>query len=77
MGLESHKIPDMLFALEQLYPEAQKNTTDGLRLDWPGRWVHVRVSQTEPIVRVICEQRGDPPRQLFEETMELVRSHCA
>jgi len=46
-------------------------------LDWPGRWVHVRVSQTEPIVRVICEQRGDPPRQLFEETMELVRSHCA
>jgi phosphomannomutase len=77
VGLESHKIPDMLFALEQLYPEAQKNTTDGLRLDWPGHWVHVRVSQTEPIVRVICEQRGDPPRQLFEETMELVRSHCA
>jgi phosphomannomutase len=75
--LESHKIPDMLFALEQLYPEAQKNTTDGLRLDWPERWVHVRVSQTEPIVRVICEQRGAPPRQLYEETMELVRSHCA
>lgn len=75
--LETHKIPEMLFALEQFHPDAQKNITDGLRLDWPGRWVHVRVSQTEPIVRVICEQRGAPPRELYEETMEIVRSYCA
>jgi phosphomannomutase len=24
-------------------------------LDWPGRWLHVRPSNTEPIVRVIAE----------------------
>ena len=53
------------------------DTTDGLRLDWINRWVHVRVSQTEPMVRVICEQHGDEPRQLFEETMEIVRSYCS
>ena len=47
---------------------------DGLRVDWPGRWFHVRVSQTEPIVRVICEQRGDPPKELFEALLEEVRS---
>ena len=29
--------------------------TDGLRLDWADRWVHVRPSNTEPIVRVIAE----------------------
>jgi len=75
--LETHKIPEMLFALEQFYPDAKRNTIDGLRLDWMNRWVHVRVSQTEPIVRVICEQQGDEPRQLFEETMEIVRSYCA
>ena len=28
---------------------------DGLRLDWDDRWVHVRSSNTEPIVRVIAE----------------------
>ena len=39
----------------------------------PDRWFHVRVSQTEPIVRVICEQRGDPPTALFESLMEQVR----
>jgi phosphomannomutase len=26
-----------------------------LRLSWPDRWVHVRPSGTEPIVRVIAE----------------------
>lgn len=77
VALETHKIPEMLFALEQFYPDAKRNTTDGLRLDWINRWVHVRVSQTEPIVRVICEQQGDEPRRLFDETMEIVRSYCA
>ena len=28
---------------------------DGLRLDWEDRWVHMRASNTEPIVRVIAE----------------------
>ena len=29
--------------------------TDGVRVDWPDAWVHVRASATEPLVRVICE----------------------
>ncbi len=28
---------------------------DGLRVDWPDGWVHLRASNTEPIVRVIAE----------------------
>jgi len=34
----------------------------------------VRVSQTEPVVRVICEQRGAPPAELYESLVEQVRS---
>jgi phosphomannomutase len=49
---------------------------DGLRVDWPDRWFHVRVSQTEPVVRVICEQRGEAPRELFDTLMEHVRSYA-
>jgi phosphomannomutase len=75
--LETHRIPEMLYGLERRFPEAKKNAIDGLRLDWPGSWVHVRVSQTEPIVRVICERRGEAPRELFEQTMEIVRSYSA
>lgn len=37
------------------YPEAVDDRRDGLRLEWPARWVHVRASNTEPIVRVIAE----------------------
>jgi phosphomannomutase len=37
------------------WPQAKANRLDGLRLDWPDRWVHVRPSNTEPIVRVIAE----------------------
>ena len=37
------------------FPDAERDTQDGLRLAWPDRWVHVRPSGTEPIVRVIAE----------------------
>jgi len=42
-------------ALRERFPDAVADTQDGLRLDWPDRWVHLRPSGTEPIVRVIAE----------------------
>ncbi|MGZ9246082.1 MAG: phosphoglucosamine mutase [Gemmatirosa sp.] len=42
-------------ALRGAFPEAAPDMQDGLRLAWPDRWVHVRPSGTEPIVRVIAE----------------------
>ncbi len=42
-------------ALLAAFPDASADTQDGLRLSWPDRWVHVRPSGTEPIVRVIAE----------------------
>jgi phosphomannomutase len=37
------------------FQDATPDTRDGLRLAWPDRWVHVRPSGTEPIVRFIAE----------------------
>ena len=68
-------VPELFDELEQRWPEARANRRDGLRLDWEDRWVHVRVSQTEPVIRVICEQRGGTPRRLFDAVMDLVRSY--
>jgi phosphomannomutase len=42
-------------ALRGAFPGAAVDTQDGLRLSWQDRWVHVRPSGTEPIVRVIAE----------------------
>ena len=42
-------------ALTKAFSDASADKQDGLRLEWPDRWVHVRPSGTEPIVRVIAE----------------------
>jgi phosphomannomutase len=71
------RIPALFAQLERRYSDGRANTTDGLRVDWPTKWFHVRVSQTEPIVRVICEHRGISPRLLFQELMDQVRQYAA
>ena len=46
-----------------------QDTTDGLRLSWPDarRWLHVRPSGTEPVVRLIAEaSHGDEARSLID-----------
>jgi len=72
--LASQQIPALLMKLQRLYSDGIPNVQDGLRIDWPDRWFHIRVSQTEPIVRLICEQRGDPPQALFDSLLEQLRS---
>lgn len=49
------RLPELYAKLPAAYPDASPNTIDGLRLDWADRWVHLRPSNTEPIVRVIAE----------------------
>jgi phosphomannomutase len=46
-------------ALKRAFPDASVDTQDGLRLAWKDRWLHVRPSGTEPIVRVIAEAPTD------------------
>jgi len=36
-------------------PTAQVNDIDGIKIDFPDRWVHLRKSNTEPIIRVYSE----------------------
>jgi phosphomannomutase len=53
--IDQAKIPQAFAALERRFGDAQADRLDGLRLDWPNRWLLVRASNTEPIVRIICE----------------------
>ncbi len=60
-------------ALQAAFPDAAADTKDGLRLGWPDRWVHVRPSGTEPIVRVIAEApTADAARAMVERGRELL-----
>ncbi len=51
------RIEEVLAATARHYHDQRLNVVDGVRVDWPDRWVHVRGSNTEPIVRIIAEAR--------------------
>jgi phosphomannomutase len=63
--IDRARLPLVGAALEKRWPQAKCDRLDGLRLDWDDRWVHVRPSNTEPIVRVIAEA----PRRADAETL--------
>jgi phosphomannomutase len=54
--------PGLAAALERIaaaFPVARPDRLDGLRLDWPGGWLLVRASNTEPIVRLVAEAESE------------------
>ncbi len=62
-------------ALRKHYTSATASEGDGLRLDWNDRWVQVRASNTEPILRVIAEAPDEAIAiALCQEAMGLVRN---
>jgi phosphomannomutase len=68
------RLPALFEALAARWPGAKADRLDGLRLDWPDRWVHVRPSNTEPIVRVIAEApRADEAERLCIEVGGMLR----
>jgi phosphomannomutase len=66
------KLDTVYAAMRRRFAEAIADTQDGLRLSWPDRWLHVRPSGTEPIIRFIAEapSSGDA-QQLIEEGRRL------
>ncbi len=73
--VERDRLPALFQALEARWPEVTVNRLDGLRLDWADRWVHVRPSNTEPIVRVIAEApRADEAERLCREVGQLLHA---
>ena len=61
-------LDEVYLGLRRRWPGAAADTQDGLRLAWPDRWIHVRPSGTEPVVRVIAEAPTEPAaREMVED----------
>jgi phosphomannomutase len=54
-GPRGPELPPLYAKLRSRFPDAEADDRDGLRLSWRDRWLHVRPSGTEPIVRLIAE----------------------
>ena len=48
-------IDAILAKVKQMYADQQVNDIDGVKIDFPDKWVHLRKSNTEPIIRVYSE----------------------
>lgn len=54
-GLNPDKV---LHAMQEKYAHEQITTIDGLKIDFPFSWVHLRKSNTEPIIRIYTEAKS-------------------
>ncbi|MDD7461978.1 MAG: phosphoglucosamine mutase [Prevotellaceae bacterium] len=48
-------IDAILEKIKEMYKNEQVNDIDGVKIDFPDKWVHLRKSNTEPIIRVYSE----------------------
>ena len=58
--------------LMEKFKDAELNTADGLRIDFPEGWVHIRKSNTEPIVRIYAEGLN---KEIAEELAGRIMQH--
>jgi len=50
-------VDEILVSMEKKYSKEEVSTIDGVKVDFPENWVHLRKSNTEPIIRVYTEAK--------------------
>ena len=51
-------VDGVLKAVEKRHSEEEISTVDGVKIDFPENWVHLRKSNTEPIIRIYTEAKS-------------------
>lgn len=69
----------LLAAVKEMYqaqPDVTVNDIDGVKLDFPDKWVHLRKSNTEPIIRVYSEAHTmEEADAIGKKIMDIVYSY--
>ncbi|MBO7609611.1 MAG: phosphoglucosamine mutase [Muribaculaceae bacterium] len=67
----------ILDAVAKHYADEQLTTIDGVKIDFEDGWVHLRKSNTEPIIRIYSEAHTmDEATKLGEDVRKIVESLC-
>lgn len=68
-------VDSILAAVKEKYANEKLTTIDGVKIDFPHSWVHLRKSNTEPIIRIYSEAPTmEEARQLGQTVKDLVLS---
>jgi len=71
----SSKIAEVLKMVRQVYADAPKDLTDGVKVSLPQGWLHVRGSNTEPIIRISAEaETEEQVEQIVESVFGLIQA---
>ena len=49
----------VLAEMKKRYANERVNDIDGVKIDFPTEWVHLRKSNTEPIIRIYAESKSE------------------
>lgn len=68
----------ILERVKELYRDEQVNDIDGVKIDFEDKWVHLRKSNTEPIIRIYSEAATmETADELGKEFMRIVSQYTA
>ena len=59
IAIDRDRVQFLYENLSEQFSDAMKSSMDGIRFDWDDKWILVRPSNTEPIVRAIAEARDE------------------
>ncbi len=66
---EGLNVDEILENVKQLYQDFEIDTTDGVKIIMPGEWIHLRKSNTEPIIRIYAESKDETAAQRLAQQM--------
>ena len=65
----------ILAKVKEIYKDEEINDIDGVKIDFPDKWVHLRKSNTEPIIRVYSEAATmEAADEIGKQVMDIVYS---
>jgi phosphomannomutase len=73
-SIQGKNLENVIGRLLAKFPEARVDQQDGIRFEWDRSWVHVRASNTEPVLRVIAEA---PERAQAEKLCKAIEEELA
>ena len=67
----------ILAKVKELYSKEEINDIDGVKIDFPDKWVHLRKSNTEPIIRIYSEAHTmQEAEELGGELIRIIHEMC-
>lgn len=73
---EEDKARQIFESAQKTFTDAKLNSSDGCRFDFDDGWLHIRASNTEPVIRVIVEAKDRAAAEKYIDAILKIRSEA-